>query len=924
MARMFASLNYITVTFDMRGVNKSSGQCSWTGHDEVEDVCSVARYVQAHLRTEEGSLKDKDKDKDQSEEKHEEKSEKAQVNEDKCKIVVIGSSAGAPIAGSAVHELVTQEIANVVAYIGIGYPFGVMASVIFGGHYKNIIGLKDLPKLFIQGDSDGFTSPQTLKKTVSSCNSEVVIVEGGIGHFELEGSAYDDVIVDHICSFLSNKLINKLKQNFLLLMFSFFIPLFFLTQTHQRGSKKKKIVENIIMLAKKAVKRTLSNPTVPPSKKSKVQASTAVDSFLSDDEGFEEVGTDVKEQDIPAMDNDIDDMIQQSLEKESNGNSHKNEEEEEEEINEGLEEKEEEEDEDQMRMGSFEAETDEFELLLQPKRDATGKGGEKKKESSKTRKDDKFHLSDSEDSEHDNENAEYRKAKRKEQGMDNDKEEEEEEEEEEELLDIEKQAKEEDMLQEQIKSDVKEDWKYMIDTHSARKKTYFIFPSKKKLIEEKNSPMDLKLLKKRIQDLIEILCNFKQLRDGNHSRKEYMSVLSHSMARYYGYSLDLMNLLLTIFPPNECMAFVESNEKTRPLTIRCNTLKCRRRELAKNLIERGVNLDPLAEWTKEGLTVIDTQVPIGATPEYLAGYYMVQSAASLLPVMALDVRPGQMVLDVAAAPGGKSTHIGQLMKNSGTLVCNDSNRERLKAVFGNIHRMGINNSIIINEDGRRLHHRFHAVFDRVLLDAPCSCIGVISRDPQIKHNKTFKDITTQCTLQQELILSAIDCLRPGGILVYSTCSISIHENESVVQFALTNRPVRIIETGLSFGVSGFTRFKHFQFHPSMKLTKRYYPHTHNMDGFFVAKLQKTDKAKHGSDKVTLTDTLIADKKSTNKTNGHSKPQDKAKSRSASATQRKKQRTYTKSPKSFTKNAKPNKSAKKNAKKQLSTNDESDE
>eukprot|EP01083_Nonionella_stella_P266975 902387_1 len=102
--------------------------------------------------------------------------------------------------------------------------------------------------------------------------------------------------------------------------------------------------------------------------------------------------------------------------------------------------------------------------------------------------------------------------------------------------------------------------------------------------------------------------------------------------------IDLMNMFLTLFNPNECLAFLESNEQSRPLTIRTNTLKCRRRDLAKLLIDRGVNLDPLAKWTKTGLKIIKTEnssnIPIGATPEYLAGYYMIQSAASLLPTLA--------------------------------------------------------------------------------------------------------------------------------------------------------------------------------------------------------------------------------------------------------------------------------------------------
>lgn len=117
--------------------------------------------------------------------------------------------------------------------------------------------------------------------------------------------------------------------------------------------------------------------------------------------------------------------------------------------------------------------------------------------------------------------------------------------------------------------------------------------------------------------------------------------------------------------------FFEANETQRPLTIRTNTLKTRRKELAQSLIQRGVNLDPLAEWSNVGIKIYDSKVPIGATPEYLAGHYMLQSASSLLPVIALDPQPYEKILDMASAPGGKTTYIAQLMKNTGSVFAND-------------------------------------------------------------------------------------------------------------------------------------------------------------------------------------------------------------------------------------------------------------
>lgn len=160
-----------------------------------------------------------------------------------------------------------------------------------------------------------------------------------------------------------------------------------------------------------------------------------------------------------------------------------------------------------------------------------------------------------------------------------------------------------------------------------------------------------------------------------------------------------------MFSPKECLEWLEANENDRPLVIRTNTLKTRRRDLAQALINRGVNLDPLGEWSRIGLKIYDTPVPIGATPEYLAGHYMLQSASSMLPVMALNPQPNERILDMCCAPGGKTTHIAQLMKNTGVLVANDLKKERLVATVANLHRLGVTNAIVTNYNGCRFPRR---------------------------------------------------------------------------------------------------------------------------------------------------------------------------------------------------------------------------
>lgn len=361
---------------------------------------------------------------------------------------------------------------------------------------------------------------------------------------------------------------------------------------------------------------------------------------------------------------------------------------------------------------------------------------------------------------------------------------------------------------------------------------------------------DLQLLRTRINDTVRVLEDFSKLSEEGRSRAEYTAQLIRDICAYYGYSQYLAEKLFNLFPPKEAFAFFEANETPRPVVIRTNTLRTHRRDLAQSLINRGVVLEPVGKWSKIGLQIFESAVPLGATPEYLAGHYILQAASSFLPVMALAPQEHERVLDMAAAPGGKTTHIAALMKNTGCIFANDSNKSRAKGLIGNIHRLGAKNTIVCNYDAREFP-KVMGGFDRVLLDAPCSGTGVIAKDPSVKTNKTEKDFLMLPHLQKQLLLAAIDSVdhasKTGGYIVYSTCSVTVEENEQVVEYALRKRPnVKLVETGLVFGKEGFTAYMGKTFHSSMKMTRRYYPHAYNVDGFFVSKFKKFGPSPKGS------------------------------------------------------------------------------
>lgn len=227
---------------------------------------------------------------------------------------------------------------------------------------------------------------------------------------------------------------------------------------------------------------------------------------------------------------------------------------------------------------------------------------------------------------------------------------------------------------------------------------------------------------------------------------------------------------------------------------------------------------------------------LGALPEYLLGLYYLQSPLSQLAVEVLDPRTGECVLDMAAAPGSKTTHCAQRMRNEGLIVALDTNALRLDALRNNCERLGVLNVVALRKDGR-FAADLATEFDRVLLDAPCA--GSFCAGEEWFAQRRIPDLQRNARLQRELLLSAASVLKRGGTLVYSTCSLEPEENECVVDWLLKKRPeLHLASVTQGPGDPGITAWEGKELDQSLHLTRRFWPHKTSCEGFFIAKLVK--------------------------------------------------------------------------------------
>jgi len=306
-----------------------------------------------------------------------------------------------------------------------------------------------------------------------------------------------------------------------------------------------------------------------------------------------------------------------------------------------------------------------------------------------------------------------------------------------------------------------------------------------------------------------------------------------TLAKQYGYKQETIRRYMDLFG-DDTPFLLQANDAEPPLHIRTNTLKISPGEMGNRLRKRGIDLEESAY----GFQVMSTPFSITSTPEYLLGYFYVQGIAEMHIAPLLRPESHEVVIDMCAAPGGKTTHLAQLMNNDGVILAFDVNKNKIKALKSHIHRLGITNTIIFTMSA--LNCTYHC--SRILLDAPCTGSGIIRKDPTRKYSRDSTDITFCSQLQKDLLSRGVANLQPGGTLLYSTCSLEPEENEMVIHWALTHLPVEMEPIEFTVGgiaaVEGFTAPFGESLHPHITCTRRTLPHIHDSNGMFAAKLRK--------------------------------------------------------------------------------------
>jgi 16S rRNA (cytosine967-C5)-methyltransferase len=287
------------------------------------------------------------------------------------------------------------------------------------------------------------------------------------------------------------------------------------------------------------------------------------------------------------------------------------------------------------------------------------------------------------------------------------------------------------------------------------------------------------------------------------------------------------------FGLNEIVSLCDAINTIPPITVRTNTLKTNRKTLAK-LLEAYTEKIEITEYSPDGIRFFSPKVPISEIEAYKHGHFQVQDEASQLVSLFLNPQPGETVLDACAGLGGKTGHMAQLMKKRGTLTALDIDNKKLFRLKTEMHRLGIHIVDTTSHDlSKPLAPEKYNMFDRILLDAPCSGLGVLRRHPDAKWDSSKQNLTYHQKKQSTMLGNLANLVKPSGVLVYSVCSMEPEENEHVIKGFLNKHKEFVIESStMGLPSKAYQRLTNNGYLKTM-------PHLHGMDGFFWVCLKRT-------------------------------------------------------------------------------------
>lgn len=283
-----------------------------------------------------------------------------------------------------------------------------------------------------------------------------------------------------------------------------------------------------------------------------------------------------------------------------------------------------------------------------------------------------------------------------------------------------------------------------------------------------------------------------------------------------------------LFGREQAIAFLEGNMHAPPTYIRLNTIQASEDEILQKIAAEGIDIEKV-DYLKYTYKVLHSKRPLSKTTSFQQGLFYNQDKASCYAAEVSNPKPGMKVLDICAAPGAKTTYLAQLMQNQGIIDSVDFSRRRLRSWLTEVHRMGITIADSIIADAcQSLPFNFKA--NLVVLDPPCTSTGVFAKLPAAKWRLTPHSIEKMTDIQWRMINNCSEQVAEGGVLTYSTCSITLEENENIIErFLRTHSDFQLVDIEPKIGVPGLKGFEQCQ---------RLYPHMHQCNGFFIAKLQK--------------------------------------------------------------------------------------